>query len=285
VHRRPPAWRPPRTPAREFRRGHRQELPERGQRARVGRPVIEHAEDAWYRQPTAGGFVEEVRHAIAAVMRDDLRQVELRGRMGVEEVVDLRRRIAVRIRPAPERQRRHPPPDPLAQLPRVLDTAGRSDAPVAAEHDERIEPLLVRAVRVTEAIVERVLARQKRHDARPRHVGAEVDDEVAEVVLFLRPDRAVGEKHVGAAAREPAHRMVRVDPRVHARRAFELGPGRAQLCRDDGLAGVERLAKSHGERISILTVHVRTARVAAVGSPGDPPRPSRSWIAFARRSA
>ena len=65
---------------------------------------------------------------------------------------------------------------------------------VAAEDDQRVEAVLVRAIRVRQAVVHRMLAREERHDAGPRHIDPEVDQQMAEVVLLLQSDRAVGQE-------------------------------------------------------------------------------------------
>ena len=86
----------------------------------------------------------------------------------------------------------------------MLDAARRSDVLVAAEHDERLEPVLTGPIRVGEAELGRVLARQEWDHVRPRHVGPEVDHQVAEVVFFLQPDGAVGQEDKRPFPREPA---------------------------------------------------------------------------------
>ena len=115
----------------------------------------------------------------------------------------------------------------------MLDAPRRTDVLVAAEDDERFESVLTGAIRIREAVLRRVLAREEGDDVRSRHVAAKVDDEMPEVVLFLHPDGAVGEEHERAVARQPAHGVVRVDPGVHARCRLELGTRRTQLGRDD----------------------------------------------------
>ena len=105
----------------------------------------------------------------------------------------------------------------------------RPDVLVAAEDDEGIEPVVVRAIGVGHAVLRRVLARQEGDDVRARDVAAEIDDQVPEVVFFLQPYGAVGQEHEGPRARQSADRVVRVDPRVHARGGFQLRAGRTQL--------------------------------------------------------
>ena len=62
---------------------------------------------------------------------------------------------------------------------------------------------------------------------------------MAQVVLFLRADGAVGQEDVGALPREPLHGVVGVDPRVHALGGGELGARRPQFGRKDRGAGAK----------------------------------------------
>ena len=167
----------------------------------------------------------------AVVVRHDLRQEELAAEVLVAEKPRLRRRDRRADCPAAERQVGHVLADRLAQLPRVLHASRRADRPIAAEHDERAEALLPGALGIGQAELERVLRREERHDAIARHVGAEIDDQVAQVVFFARADGAVGEEHERPAAHEAADRVIRVDPRVHAGRRVELRARRPQLDR------------------------------------------------------
>ena len=68
-------------------------------------------------------------------------------------------------------------------------------------------------------------------------------DEMPEVVLFRRPDRAVGQEHVRAALREPAHGVVGVDPRVHAFGARQFRQRRAQFGGNHGVRAEQRVEK------------------------------------------
>ena len=162
-------------------------------------------------------------------MADDLRQEELRVRVVGGEVIDLALGIGVRVGPAAEGERVIALAQHLPQLPGVLDRSRRADALVAAEHDQRRKSILVRAIRVRQAVLDRVLRRQEGHDALARHVEAEVGDEVTEVVFFVRADRAVGEEDVRALPREAPNRVVGIDPRVHALGRRELGTRRPEL--------------------------------------------------------
>ena len=121
----------------------------------------------------------------------------------------------------------------------MFDASRRADALVAAEHDQRREAALVRALGVGQAVLERVLRGQERHDALARHVVAEIRHEMAEVVFLLRADGAVGEEHERASAREPLHGVVGVDPRIHALARRELGPRRPQFGCEHRRAGAK----------------------------------------------
>ena len=93
------------------------------------------------------------------------------------------------------------------------------------------------AVRVGQAIVERVLAGQERDDTGARHVGAEIDDQVAKIVFFLRSNRAVGQKHEGSGAGQAPNRVIRVDPGIAAGRGLEFRPRRPQFRGDNTRVG------------------------------------------------
>ena len=123
--------------------------------------------------------------------------------------------------------------DTLAQLPGVIHAARRTDAFVTAQHDEPLEALLFGAFRVCQAVVHRMLASQKWHDRRSRNVCAEVDDQMAQVVLLFQTNSAVGQEYKSAAPGQAADSVIRVDPGVHARAGFELGAGWAQFRGDD----------------------------------------------------
>ena len=121
----------------------------------------------------------------------------------------------------------------LAQLPGMIHAARRTHALVAAQHDEPLEALLLGAFRICQAVVHRMLAGQKGHDRRSRNVCAQVDDQMAQVVLFLETDSTVSQEYKSAAPGQAADSVVRVDPGIHARAGFELGAGWAQFCGDD----------------------------------------------------
>ena len=131
--------------------------------------------------------------------------------------------------------------DGLPQLPRMLHASRMPDVLVAAQDDERLEPVLLRAIRVRHAVAHRVLARQERDDLRSRDVTPEVDDQVPEVVLFLRSDGAVRQEDVGTVARQIPYGVVGIDPGIHAGRRFELGSRGPELGGDDRVAGPQRV--------------------------------------------
>src|SRR3954454_11932867 len=156
-------------------------------------------------------------------MRHDLCQIKFRVHAVLHQMIDLCRRVGMRIGPSPKCQVRHALPDLFPELPGMLDTSRRSDALVAAKYNERLEPMIASAIGIRQTIINRMLAREKRYDAGARHVSAEIDHEMPEVVFFFRTDRAVGEKHKRAVARQRADRVIRVNPRVTARCRFEFG--------------------------------------------------------------
>ena len=173
------------------------------------------------------------------MMADDLCEIELGIEVVGGQVIDLPLGVRMRVRPAPERERVIALPQHFPQLPRMLDGARRADGLVAAEHHKRRKAFLMRALRVRQTVLERMLRCQKRRDPVARHVVAEIRDEVAQVVLFLRADGAVGEEDERALPRQPAHRVVGVDPRVHSLRVRQLRPRRPQFRRKDGGAGAK----------------------------------------------
>src|SRR5687767_12737026 len=155
----------------------------------------------------------------------------------------------------------------------MIDTARRPDGTVAAEYHERRESLLPGPFGIRQAELEGVLGREKRHDAIAGNVGSEIDDQVAEVVLFAGADRAVGQEHVRPAAHEAADPVVRVDPRIHARRRVELGPGRPQL---DGYDRRRRRQCPYQRRISANGHH---GSISAAGTSSLGHRPwSVPWF-------
>jgi hypothetical protein len=134
-------------------------------------------------------------------------------------------------------------PDFVAELPRVIHAARGPDVPVAAEHDQRFEAFLHRPVCIGRAIFHRVLACQKRDDRVTGDVGPEIADEMAQVVFLFEPDRAVCEEYRCPAPGEAAHRMIRVNPRVHACGGLQLRARRPQFRRNDRRLASETLEK------------------------------------------
>ena len=198
---------------------HRHEGAERRERLRVRAAVVEDAEDARQLHAAAIGFAEEPRDARALVMRDDLRQVELRVDALVQQEVDLTRRRPHAGSPI----RRASRSGCCARIASrsshaCVDAARLADALVAAEHDQRRKPVLPRAVGVRQADTSSECLDVRNGTTRDAiDVGAQVGDEVTEVVFFLRADRAVGQEDEQLAPREAADGAIRVDPGVHRR--------------------------------------------------------------------
>ena len=78
-------------------------------------------------------LVEERRYLGTLMMGDDLREEEVRMRVGIEQELHLRRRVGHRVRPAAQLEFGMPGLEDLPQLPRVLDDARPADVLVAAE--------------------------------------------------------------------------------------------------------------------------------------------------------
>ena len=216
---------------------HWKEIFQGRQGAWVGRPVVKNAEHSGKWQTTPAGFGEKPIDGGAAVMRNDLRQVEFRVHAILHEVIDLTDRIRMRICPSAKYEIWYTLPDVLAQLPRMFNATGRPDALVAPEHDERLEAVIACPIGIRKAVIDPVFARQERDDTGSRHVGAEIDDQMPQVVFFFRPDGAVGEKHDGPAARQAADGVIRINPRVTARRCFQFSARWTKLCGNDAGSG------------------------------------------------
>jgi hypothetical protein len=82
------------------------------------------------------------------------------------------------------------------------------------------------------------------------YVGAQVDDQVAEVVFLARADGTVGQEDEGTVADESAHRVVRVDPRVSSGGRVELRAWRPEFDGQDGVL-MQGLGKAGGHHGSI----------------------------------
>src|SRR5207245_1158985 len=139
--------------------------------------------------------LHELLDARGMVVRHHLCEEELAVKMAVAEIVHLRFGIRMRVGPSAKRERRHVRANRLAKLPGMRDATGRPDRSIAAKDDKRRKSLLPRTLRIPEAELERMLGREKRHHVIARHVGAEVDHQMPQVVLLARADRAVGEEH------------------------------------------------------------------------------------------
>src|SRR4051812_15348652 len=125
----------------------------------------------------------------------------------------------------------------------MLDASSRADALVAPEYNQRLEPVVVRPIRVGKAVVQRVLAGEERDNRGSRHVAAKIDHEVAEIVFLFRSDGAVREEDEGARARQASHRVIGIDPGVHACGGFELRARWPELRRDHRAARTKVLEK------------------------------------------
>ena len=106
------------------------------------------------RHALALGLAQEALDVADPMVGDDLRQVEICRELAVADKRHLAGRIAGRIGPAAERQRRMALANELPQLPGVFDRAGAAHVFVAAEHDQRREPVLHDLIGVAEAEVE-----------------------------------------------------------------------------------------------------------------------------------
>ena len=115
----------------------------------------------------------------------------------------------------------------------MLHAASRTDALVSSENHERFETVIACPIRIGQTVVERMLAREERHDARARDIGTKIDHEMPKVVFFLQSDGAIGEKHERSRPRETPDRVVGIDPRVAAGGRLELGARRTELRGDD----------------------------------------------------
>ena len=125
------------------------------------------------------------------------------------------------------------------------------------------------ALGVRETELERVFRREERDHAVARDVDAEVDHEMAEIVFFAGADGAVREEDERLAPDQSAHRMVRVDPRIHPGRRVQFRPGRPELDGNDG----SRCAERAQQRALGARLHQGSINDALVGLPGvQPPR-------------
>ena len=125
-------------------------------------------------------------------------------------------------------------PDVLTQLPGMRDAAWTSDVLVAAEHDERLKLVMRDLIGVAETELAASASSVRNGTTCARATfGAEVGDEVAQVVFFLRADGAVGDHHPHVLPRERSDRVIGVDPGVDALARLQLRPRRPQLDRHD----------------------------------------------------
>lgn len=163
------------------------------------------------------------------MVADNLRQVEVCGGLRAGQIAHLPRRVGIRVGPTAKLELLVTLPDSLAKFVGVFDASAHADVTIAAEHDERGKTVLACPVGIVQAVVQRVLARQKRHYPLVRRVRSEVRNQVAQVVFLLGADRAVGQKDEHAPVREAPDGMVGVDPGIHARRGGQLRARRPQF--------------------------------------------------------
>src|SRR6185295_14692785 len=102
-------------------------------------------------------FANESFDGLNVQVADNLREVVLSVEGLVAHERDLLRSISVRIGPAAERQSWFARANLLAQLPRMLDAARPSNAPVPPEHDERRKSMLPCLFGIREAEFDRML--------------------------------------------------------------------------------------------------------------------------------
>lgn len=125
----------------------------------------------------------------------------------------------------------------LPQLPGMFDTPWPSNVFVPTKNDHGAEAVMRRLVGVAQAELQRMLAREKRDDMLARQVGPEIRHEMAKIVLFLGPHRAVGDHHAHVLPGERANRMIGVDPGVDPFGGLQFGAWRAELDGNDRRLG------------------------------------------------
>jgi len=170
------------------------------------------------------------------------------------QVIDLPLRVGMRIGPASEDERLVPGSKHLTQLPGMLDRSRNAHRLVAAEHDDGGKSVLLRAIGVREAVVERMLGREERDDPFPRDVVTQIGDEMPEVVFLGRADRPVREKHVRPLLGQPLHRMICVNPRVEPFPQRELGARRPELGGDHRAVTAQRSEEIRFRHVDRLLV-------------------------------
>ena len=212
---------------------HRKKLPQSPERAGVGTPIVEDAEYSGVGDTPAIALLEERLDPIRAVVRYDLREVEVGREIVRAEVLDLLSYVAMRVRPTTQGQPRLTLANPLPEHVGVWNTACRTHRGVSTHHRERLEPQGVRTIRIYEAMFDRVLAREKGNESRERHIGADVGRKMPEVLLFPRSDRIIRQENEDALEREIPDGVVEVDPAVHPLGSRKPTPWRPKLHRDE----------------------------------------------------
>ena len=109
--------------------------------------------------------------------------------------------------------------------------------------------MLVRALGIAQAVFERVLGGEERHNSLTRDVAARVGREVPQVVLFMRAHCAIGQEDEGAFSGQSPDRMIGVDPGVHALAGRQLrawGPELGGQNRRTGAEGRDEVGGIQG---------------------------------------
>ena len=112
---------------------------------------------------------------------------------------------------------------------------------VAAEHRDSTEPRTESPIRVQVAVVQAVLAREKRHDPASIHGLRQVRRKVTEILFLRLPHGVVGEEDDRVATRQSVHRVVHIDPDVDAVAMRHARARRAQLDPDERSVGCQAL--------------------------------------------
>src|SRR5262249_40275570 len=118
------------------------------ERPAIGASIVEHAENPGEGHASAPGEFEEAHDRRGVVVADHLRQKEFGAKVRIGKVLDLALRLGVGLGPTAARSRLIAFAQELPELPRMLHAARRSDAAIAAEHDERPKTVLARPFRV-----------------------------------------------------------------------------------------------------------------------------------------
>ena len=107
-------------------------------------------------------------------MRDDLRKVELRSKLLLQEEAYLFFGVTVRVRPPPKVERRNTLANLLSQHVRIFDTAWRTNRAIPSQHCECLVSVGCCPCGVHQTVLESVLARENRDELCRTHVTREV---------------------------------------------------------------------------------------------------------------